>query len=100
MDLNNLELVLVRPKNSVESRPEDGPLPGLGPSLKVMEPTVLAEVADQVYETVLHEEVLHLLDTRYPCFFEVHVQVPEDNGVSEVLQGLLQVRHVLHRLNR
>ena len=33
------------------------------------------EVADQVYETVLHEEVYHSLAPRDPFFFEVHVQV-------------------------
>ena len=67
----------------------------LGPSLQVPKLAVLAEVVDQVYETVLHEEVHHLLAPWAPRFVEVHVQVVEDNGVHEVLQGLLQVRQML-----
>ena len=37
----------------------------------------LAEVADQVYDTVIREEVRHLLNLQAPHFFEVHVQLPE-----------------------
>ena len=57
----------------------------------------MAEVADQVYETVLREEVRHLLAPRDPRFVEVHVQVSKDNGFPESLQGLLQVGQVLQR---
>ena len=45
----------------------------------------MEEVADQVYETVLLKEVHHLLDPRDPCFVEVHVQSPEENGFPEEL---------------
>ena len=55
----------------------------------------MAEVASQVYTTVLHEKVRHLLDPQAPCFVEIHVQVPKDNGVPEALQGLLQVSQLL-----
>ena len=56
---------------------------------------VLAEVADQIYDTVLHKEVHHLLSPWAPRFVEGHVQVPEEHGVHEGLQGLLQVRQML-----
>ena len=45
----------------------------------------LSEVSDQVYEAVLCEEVRHALDLRAPCFVEVHIKIPKDNGVPEVL---------------
>ena len=73
----------------------DGSLSNLEPSLQVTKPTALAEVADQVYETVLRKEVLHLLARQAPRFIEVHVQVPEENGVPDALQGLLQVRQAI-----
>ena len=41
-----------------------------------------------------------MLDPRAPRFFEVHVQSPEDNGVPEELQGLLQVRQAIQPLRR
>ena len=53
---------------------------------------------DQVYYTLLREEVRHTLAPQDPCFVEVHVQVPRDNGVPEVLQGFLKVRQMFqHR---
>ena len=58
----------------------------------------LAEVDNQVYETALHEELLHSLAPQAPLFFEFHIQVPEDNGVPEALQVLFQVEQVLQRL--
>ena len=64
----------------------------LATSLQVPEPMALAEVADQVYETVLRKEIRHLLSPRAPCLVEVHVQVPKDDGFLEKFQGLLQVR--------
>ena len=77
----------VRSENVVISRPEDGSLLDLGPSIQVPEPAALAEVADQVYETVLHEEVCHLLDLRDTCLIEVHIQVtkedPNDGGIKD-----------------
>ena len=94
-DTYHLEAALVWSENVVTSRPEDGFLPDLGPSLQVQEPTALEEMVDQVYETVLHEEVhqlLYLWDIR---LVEVHIQVPKDDGVLEKFQGLLQVRQVL-----
>ena len=69
----------------------------LGPSLQVPETTALTEVADKVYETVLHEEVRHLLAPWDPCLVEVHIQVPRDDGLLEMFQGLLQVRRLLKR---
>ena len=49
---------------------------------------------DQVYETLLREEVQHMLVPQDTRFFEVHVQIPRDNGVPEVIYGLLKVRQV------
>ena len=95
-----LKAAPVCPKNIVSSRPEDGSLPDLVPSLQVPKPTALSEVADQVYDTILREEVCHPLAPQDPCFVEFHVQVPEDNGVPEALQGLLQARKVLQRRRR
>ena len=86
---------MVRSENIVTSRPEDGALSDLVPSLQVPEPTALAEVSDQVYETVLRKEVHHSLDLQAHRLVEVHVQVPKDYGVLETFQGLLQVRQVL-----
>ena len=77
LDLNNLEEAPVYPENLVASRSEDGSLSNLGPSLQVKKPTALAEVADQVYDTVLRKEVRHLLALQAPRFFEFHVQVPK-----------------------
>ena len=51
-DLNKLEAALVCPENVVAYRLEENSLPDLGPSLQVLKLTVLAEVADQVYETM------------------------------------------------
>ena len=45
----------------------------------------LTEVADQVYDTVLHKEVCHSLDPRSPCFVKVQVQALMYNGVPEDL---------------
>ena len=70
-------------KNIVSSRPEDGSLPYLVPSIQVPEPMVMVEVADQFYETLLREEVRHLMTPRAPCLDKVHVQVPKDDGVLE-----------------
>ena len=67
------------------------------PSLQVPEPTALAEVADQVYETVLRKEVCHFLAPLDPHLVEVHVQVHKDDGFLETFQGFLQVRQVLER---
>ena len=53
----NLEAALVRPENVIAYRSEDGSLSDLGPSIQVTKPTMLSEVEDQVYETVLREEV-------------------------------------------
>ena len=94
-DTNKLKVAPARPKNVVASRSEDGSLSDLVPSLHVPKPTTLVEVADQVYETVLREEVRHLLDPWDPRFVKVHVQFPDDNGVPEALKGLLQIRQVL-----
>ena len=63
-DPYQLKMAQVCSENVVTYRPEDNFLPELVPSLQVTQPTALAEVADQIYETVLHEEVLHLLDIR------------------------------------
>ena len=60
----------------------------------------MAEVANQVYKTVLREKVRHSLAPRAPRFSEVHVQVSKENGVPESLQGLLQVGQVLQRKRR
>ena len=97
MDPNQIEAVSVPPDNVVSYWTEYGSLPDLGPSLQFLKPMALAEVAYQVYETVPWEKVCYLLDLWDPHFFEVHVQVPEENGVPEALQGLLQVRQVLRR---
>ena len=99
-DPNKLEAALVCPDNIVASQPEDGSLPDLGPSLQVTKLTALVEVTDQVYENVLCEEFCHSLALRAPFFVKVHIQVPENNGVPEALQGLLQVRQVLQRRQR
>ena len=99
-DPNKLEASPVRPENVVASQLEDGSLPYLGPSLKVPKPTAMEEVEDHVYETVLREEVRHSLAPQDPRFFEVHVQVPKDNGVLEALNVLLQVRKVLQHRRR
>ena len=48
-----------------------------------MEPTALAKVADQVYETVLREYVRHSLAPQSPCLVEFHIKVLKDNGVLE-----------------
>ena len=53
---------------------------------------------EQVYETVLHEEFLHSLAAQAPFLFNIHVQVPKDNGVPEVLYGLLKVSQVFQYL--
>ena len=95
---NNLEAAPVRTNNVVVSQSEDGSLSNFGPSLQVKKPTALAELADQVYDTVLYEEVCHSLAPRAPRFVEVHVQFPEENGSPEALQGLIQVRQVIQRL--
>ena len=97
MDPNKLKSAPVRPENVVAYRSEDGSLSDLVPNLQVPKPTELVEVANQVYETVLHEEVQNLLTPWSPLFIEVHVQVPKDNGVPEALQGLLQVSQMLQR---
>ena len=81
----------------VTSRPEDSSLPDFVPSLQVPEPTALAKLADQVYETVLSEEVYHLLSLQVPRLVEVYVQFPKDDGVLETFQDLLQVRKVPER---
>ena len=93
-DPYQLEASLVRSKNIVTSRPEGGVLLELVPSIQVPEPTALAEVADQVYETVLHKEIRHSLAPLAPCLVEVHVQFPKDNGVLKTFHDLLQVRQV------
>ena len=96
-DSYQLEAALVRSKNVVTSRPEDSSLPDLGPSLQLLEPTVLTEVADQVYETVIYKEVRHFMAPQDPCLAQVHVQALKDNGVLEPFQSLLQVWQVLKR---
>ena len=60
-DPDQLEATTVHSENLVTSQPEDGSLPELVPSLQVLEPTALAEVADQLYETLIPKEVRHLL---------------------------------------
>ena len=87
-----IEAALVRSKNVVTSRPEEGDLLDLGPIFQVPEPMALAEVSDQVYESVLHKEVRHFQAPPTPCLVEVHVQVSKENGVLEKFKGLLQVR--------
>ena len=99
-DLNKTEAASVPPKNVVASRTEDGSLPDLGPIIQVPKPMALAEVADQVYETVLRKDVCHLLAPWAPCSVDVHVQVPEENGFPEALQGILQVRQMLQHRQR
>ena len=66
-------------------------MPDLGPSLQVPEPTVLAELVDQVYEAVLCEEVPHLIALRDPRLVNIHVQLPKDYGVLETFHSHLQV---------
>ena len=99
-DLNKLEAARVRPNIVVASLPEDSSLLDFGPSLQVPKPKARAEVADQVYDTILQKEVRHLLDSQDPRSVEVHIQAPKDNGVPEALQGILQVRQVLQRQRR
>ena len=82
----------------VTSQTEYVSLSDLVPSLQVLEPTALAEVADQVYEIVLYEEVRHSLDLRDPLLVKVHFQFPKDDGFHEKFQGLLQARQVIERL--
>ena len=96
-DPYQLKVASVRSDNVVTSRTVDGSLPDLGPSLQVPEPTVLAEVADQVYETVIHNYFRHSLAPQAPGLFKVHIKVPKDNGVLETFQGLLQVWQVFKR---
>ena len=96
-DSNKPEVAPVCTKDVFSFRPEDGSLPDLGPSLQDPKPKTMAEVTDQVYDTILHEEVRHSLALWYHCFTEVHIQVTGENGIPEVLQGLLQVRQVLQR---
>ena len=55
-------------------------------------------MSDQVYGTVLRKEVRHRLVLRAQRFIEFHVQVPNDNGVPEALQGLLKIRQVFQCL--
>ena len=90
-----LEATLGRSENVVTYLPEDGSLPDLGPIHQVLEPKALAEVADQVYETVLRKEVRHSLAPQDPRLFKVHVHVPKYDGFLETFQGLLQVRQVI-----
>ena len=94
-DPNQLEAVPVCPKNVVASQLEDSSLLDLGPSLQVSEPTALEEVANHIYDIVVSEEFCYSLAPQAPRFVDVHVQVPKDNGVSDALQGLPQVSHVL-----
>ena len=47
----------------------------------------MSEVLDQVYETVLHKQVQHMLDPQFTCFVEVQVHITKDNGVPKELQG-------------
>ena len=96
-DTYQLEVVPVSSNNVVTYRPEYGSLLVLVTSIQVRDPAVLEEVADQFYETVLREEVRHLLDPWDPRFVKVHVQVPDENGVPEALKGLLQIRQVIQR---
>ena len=93
-DPYQLKMTQVCSENLVTYRPEDGSLSDLGPSLQVPEPTVLAEVLDQVYETVLGKDVRHLLAPRDSCFVEVHIKTPKENGVLGALQCLLKFRQV------
>ena len=65
-DTNQFETASVRSENLVTSHSEDSYMPDLGPSVQVPEPTALAEVSDQVYETILCKEVLHSLVTWAP----------------------------------
>ena len=83
LDPNHIEEAPVRPENVFASLLEDGSLSDLGPSLLVLKPTVLAEVEEQVYETVLCKEVCHSLDPRATWFIDIHVESPEDNGVPK-----------------
>ena len=84
-DSYQIEAVLVRYENLVTPRPEDSSLPDLGPSIQVLEPTALVEVADQVYEAVLHEEVRHSLAPQAPCFCELSVQCCLEPGMCTPL---------------
>ena len=94
-DPYELEAETFRSDNAVTSRPEDSDLPDLGQSFQFLEPMALAEVAEQVYETVLREEVRHLLALRAPPLVKFHVKLPKDDCVIETFQSLLQVRKVL-----
>ena len=96
-DPYQLKAAPVRLKNIFTSWSEDGSLSELLPSLQVTKHEALSEVPDQVYETVLCEEVRHALAMQDPRFIEVHVQTPKVNGAPEALQGLLKVRQVLQR---
>ena len=92
-DPYHLKAAPFRSENVATSRPEDGSLPDLRTILQAPEPTALAEVLDQVYETLLSEEVCHSLAPQDTRFFKV----PEDNGFPEAFQVFLQVRQVIHR---
>ena len=85
-DPDKLEVASVRPKNVIAYLSEYVSLPDLGPSLQVPKPAALAEVSDQVYETVLHDKVRQSLVLQAPCLVEVHIQPPKENGVPEALQ--------------
>ena len=53
---------------------------------------------DQVYETLLRKEARNTLVPQDTRFFEVHVQIPRENGVPEGMYGLLKVRQVFQHL--
>ena len=93
----HLKAASVRSENVVTSRPEDGYLLDLGPSLQVPEPIAMVEVEYQIYETKLRKEVHHLMAPRATCLVEVQVQAPKDNGFLETFQCLLQVWQVIKR---
>ena len=88
-DSYQLEAALVRFEDIVTSQLGDGDLSDLVPGPQVPEPTTLAEVAEQVYDTVLHEKSRHLLSPQAPRLVEVHIQAPKYNGFLETFQGLL-----------
>ena len=97
VDPYHLEAASIRSENVVTSRKEDSSLSDFGPSIQVLEPTALVEVADQVYKTVLLKEVCQSPALQSPCLVEVNDQVTKDDGLLETFQSLLQVYQVLDR---
>ena len=78
-DAYEIKAAPVSSDNIVTSLLEYSYLPELGPSLQVTGPTALAEVAGQIYKTVLHNDVRYWMAPQDPRFFKVRIQVYKDN---------------------